>query len=1215
MSKDGTLSVVISGKKEAVLQAKKLLLQKLQQQAKVELHIPRDHHRVIIGREGKTLKALQEETSTNIQIPKSGENVDLIVITGTTENCRNAAAQIQHISDNEAKRDRVVLPILKAYHPLIVGYKDEVLNRVRQETGATIHVPPSARDADEIVVSGEKVAVAMAVAQLQAIYYQLKSVCGELTANVKKSQHRYIIGRQGANLREIMEKTGVVVEVPPFDSPSDTITLRGAQPSLVPALTLVYEKANSCITETVPVPSWLHKYIIGRKGSNLKKLTEGLPKVHVQFSDEGDAVEIEGPPEEVLVVKANIEAQAADLQSRMAFEDVQVDPIYHPRLIGKAGATIFKLKEDTGASINMPAAETKSDIIHIEGTPEACKAAKQQILDIVKKLMNFRSVDIIVPQRLHSLIIGAGGSVIRDIMKQFNEVAIEVPHSAKKSDIIVVRGDKKDVDAAEKFLIKKFKQLEEENYQELVSVFKQFHRHIIGRGGSTIKQIKTETNTRISVPSEDDESDFIVVVGKKKDVETARAKILVIQNEMANILSIEIAIDPRFHQVLKAKIASSISQDCGGVVIRFPTGKDAKSDKVSLRGPSEDVEKAKALLLEIANEQALNSITVDLKVNKEMHRFIIGRNGTNLKALQAKTRVRVIFPPRRSAAPATDADAADTTPAVDPNTITLFGSKEGCATAKDAILKRVAEIENTIEEDIAIPADMHHHFLVRQGQFLKDISEEFGGVAVSLPKENAPEAQKNTIHLKGGKEDIPKAIARIHEFIADIKAQVTLTYVIPHEHHRAIMGVGGKNLKEVTAKYNVQIKFPAFRPLAKKQAGAKKGPAAAVVAPANGHADAEGDSAEGAPEAGEGSEEANGAVESSGETHEAVEGSSPSSEEGAEASGLVPAAASAAAPRPADVIAITGREDHCALAAAALRELIPQVEVIQINPDYHRFIIGSKGEAIRQIMTKHEVFIKFSAASKTDANVSIKGLRANIDAAKTALEARVQELDADAAERALRSFAVEVTVDPKFHSALIGKGGAEINKFRTEFDVQIEFPRAKKGGDGSPEHPSRVVISGYEKNATAAAAVMRKKVAEMESITTLEVEIHPKIHARVIGAKGANVRKIQEELGVRINFPRDKDSSIVTIVGPEDACNDAKDQLENLQEEFIQDVLEREYEESYLKPSRESQKEAKPAHSQFAVRNAPWEVQEGAFPTLGGAASTKPAVGVWGLRK
>lgn len=49
---------------------------------------------------------------------------------------------------------------------------------------------------------------------------------------VLKSQHKYVIGPRGSTLQEILKETGVSVEMPPSDSSTGTITLRGPQEKL-----------------------------------------------------------------------------------------------------------------------------------------------------------------------------------------------------------------------------------------------------------------------------------------------------------------------------------------------------------------------------------------------------------------------------------------------------------------------------------------------------------------------------------------------------------------------------------------------------------------------------------------------------------------------------------------------------------------------------------------------------------------------------------------------------------------------------------------------------------------------------------------------------------------------------------------------------------------------------------------------------------------------
>lgn len=66
------------------------------------------------------------------------------------------------------------LPIPKVYHPFICGPNKETINRLSEETGAKISVPPHK---DEIVVSGEKDGVLRCKQTIMAIYEEKVSGC------------------------------------------------------------------------------------------------------------------------------------------------------------------------------------------------------------------------------------------------------------------------------------------------------------------------------------------------------------------------------------------------------------------------------------------------------------------------------------------------------------------------------------------------------------------------------------------------------------------------------------------------------------------------------------------------------------------------------------------------------------------------------------------------------------------------------------------------------------------------------------------------------------------------------------------------------------------------------------------------------------------------------------------------------------------------------
>ena len=108
------------------------------------------------------------------------------------------------------------------------------------------------------------------------------------------------------------------------------------------------------------------------------------------------------------------------------------------------------------------------------------------------------------------------------------------------------------------------------------------------------------SSTRIDLPESGNESDVITITGKKENVEKAQKKIAQIQSEMANVVSgmlnifselylflnmccvftnflyvfsVDVIIPSKIHNMMigaGGKLIQSISDDCGGVAIKFP---------------------------------------------------------------------------------------------------------------------------------------------------------------------------------------------------------------------------------------------------------------------------------------------------------------------------------------------------------------------------------------------------------------------------------------------------------------------------------------------------------------------------------------------------------------------------------------------------------------------------------------------------------------------
>lgn len=80
-----------------------------------------------------------------------------------------------------------------------------------------------------------------------------------------------------------------------------------------------------------------------------------------------------------------------------------------------------------------------------------------------------------------------------------------------------------------------------------------------------------------------------------------------------------------------------------------------------------------------------------------------------------------------------------------------------------------------------------------------------------------------------------------------------------------------------------------------------------------------------------------------------------------------------------------------------------------------------------------------------------------------------------------------------------------------------------------------------------------KIVNELNDLVKEEVSIDARVHSRLIGSRGRNIRKIMEDFRVDIKFPRsdDPDPNLVVITGQEDNVTDVKDHLLNLEEEYV----------------------------------------------------------------
>lgn len=388
--------------------------------------------------------------------------------------------------------------------------------------------------------------------------------------------------------------------------------------------------------------------------------------------------------------------------------------------------------------------------------------------------------------------------------------------------------------------------------------------------------------------------------------------------------------------------------------------------------------------------------------------------------------------------------------------INIIGTEKAVTEARKELETRIAALDNVIESSIDVAPQHHKHFLAKRGEQLRLIANEYGGVSVSFPP---PNSGKSVVGLKGAKDCVEGAKKRIQEIVEDLEAQVTISCVIPQEHHRSVMGARGANVQKIGMDFGVLIKFP-DKP------------------------------------------ERNGdvPVDNGTEKHDAIliTGRSEKCEEASKAlKALVPVTKQVNVPQTmhryiigkggegvkrimqshevqisvptaddlSDAIKITGVETAVIEAITAIGDRVKQLEQeeeerqrksfqleVIVEPKYHPKIIGKRGTVVSKIRDSHDVQIQFpdKKNSQNSDTIVIKGYEEKCSAARDEILAIVKELE--------EQYIVEFELDHRVHPRIIGNRGKSLKKIMDDYKVDIRFP-----GRDAPM-PDLVTITGNEED-------------------------------------------------------------------------------------------------------------------------------------------------------
>lgn len=487
---------------------------------------------------------------------------------------------------------------------------------------------------------------------LEKLYADIENTSRVVAISIPKRQHKYLYGKNGETLKEILNESGCTVELPSLEDPSENVTIRGPDAQLVNGLTVVMAKARAVHVSVLDLTEMYKssgkdalkharfalKYLLSKK--SIKKIeNDHNVQVGVPTADElKKAVNLE------FVSKVEKDAALAQLAitnilrelTPQVFGFVDIESYLHQHIASTHRAAIQRIQSNNNVNIIIPDVHENSASILVvyegedkSGAKAAIEAASVELKKIASESSDFVSKKITIPAKFHDLIRGPKGTTLNAILGPDAEVVVLFGKPSK--DSIEVRGFTKDVTQVISQLQKAAEDVQSEDFAKTYTaeffIPANFSAHIIGKAGIHINKLKDDLGVKIDIGENNGKSEEEKVVNNKNNKKSASPVKVVVQGIKINV------------EAAKERILSQITN-------------------------------------------LADQVTIALKVPKEFHRFLIGPSGRYVKKLEDKYNVFIKFPKSNRG------DESPSSPSpTNPNEITVRGSKKDSNSAKEELME------------------------------------------------------------------------------------------------------------------------------------------------------------------------------------------------------------------------------------------------------------------------------------------------------------------------------------------------------------------------------------------------------------------------------------------------------------------------------------------------------------------------------------------------
>lgn len=766
-------------------------------QQSISVPIPQSARAHVIGKQGSTIKSLQEKTGARIEVPKddkSGAPVDEldddvyinVKIEGNTISAAQAKQEIERIvGERAAKVNTKVKGIPAEFYPFLASAREDLLSKPNVGSGAQIRIPPHRTWSSQattaapgpgqrpvfqpaaehhIQLEGERAAVLALKAEIERRAAELREQLLLQQLEIQRGRHQFIIGESALSPEEFFDQTGCAI-ILPTDEDDDAITIVGPADQIAEGLEKAEQLAMSMQMNNVDHLKWTNKQAPGQGAVHSKNVTRYLRqrreidrlekqyRAHINTPFSGDGAlpwELYIPQGQKLAaassdIRSLFESHPPSRFSTLGQRDV--DPFYYPYMQNEIRPHV---RENYGVQVVIPdPSDPGSPILLVYEAPgpandsyeiprsapsqedvrkfqQGLNDARKHIQDLLNQQEGIVAETVEVPLKFH------------DRLKKFiakeqdrrpaNQPRIRVSQLGLN---VTLRGPASAVQnlaAKVRAFVEQEKADEKERGFTLEFDFPQkFANHLIGKGGSNIKELRDKFDVDIQV-----ENGQVQLKGPKAKAAAARSHIESLGKSWADETTMRLQVDPKFHRELIGAQGSEINklQNRYKVLIFFPRGekggkddeanadagdeagknrRQQAADEVIIRGPSKGVSQAYDELKDLVNWLKTNSFTATVTVQRKQLPSLIGQAGTAMEAIRQQTETRIDVP--------NDRDSTDSVVEIQ-----IKGKKDNVQKAKKILEEKKAVFDDTVVKTIDVERKYHRALIGAQGQFIPSLT-------------------------------------------------------------------------------------------------------------------------------------------------------------------------------------------------------------------------------------------------------------------------------------------------------------------------------------------------------------------------------------------------------------------------------------------------------------------------------------------------------------